>query len=129
MFDLPWLQVERAAPGFFRMDVQRQREHKCEVPTCKLYNTLARSGQLEAWVAVLAENEPFGSATAQQLLRNVFAEEWLAEGLRCEACGGNKKCWNMQPQSVPLQFWWLPFHATATWSRDGCNAMGTPSSA
>ena len=86
--------------GFFGMDVVRRREHKCLVETCSHWNIVATSGQKEAWVMFLAENAHREQATVQELVTHAFADEWLAEGLRCEACGSKKE---VLEQTSPLR--------------------------
>lgn len=85
--------------GVFGMDVVRRREHKCLVETCSHWNIVATSGQKEAWVMLLAENAHREQATVQELVTHAFADEWLAEGLRCERCGSNKE---VLEQTFPL---------------------------
>lgn len=103
------VQVEATKAGFFTMDVQREQEHKCSAETCSVFNILAKSRQPEAWVVLLAENVESESATAPELIAKMFADEWLAEGLRCEKCGNKKQVLQhsvqlTSPEVLAIQF-------------------------
>ena len=95
----PDLQVEDAMPGCFRMDVLRQQRHQCGVTSCRSYNVWLGTEQVEAWPVTLVENEGTPEATVQELILHTFKEAWLAEGLRCGACGQQKR---VLQQAMPL---------------------------
>lgn len=69
------------------MDVLRQQRHQCGVTSCRSYNVWLGTEQVEAWPVTLVENEGTPEATVQELILHTFKEAWLAEGLRCGACG------------------------------------------